>query len=152
VGSGAPPVLVDDRVAGHPRHPVRQPFLIIDRAQVLVDPQQDVCDQVLGSVRVGDPAAHEPRSCAMTSRHIGSLTGCAMAGLAASISSGTSLVTCFEYSGRCSIVIDDGSAARTQPAQRSAGRIPLPPSPHRQRQPVMKRVGAFRCRLLAEAR
>jgi hypothetical protein len=38
---------------------VRQPFLITDRAQVLVDPQQDVCDQVLGSVRVGDPAAHE---------------------------------------------------------------------------------------------
>jgi hypothetical protein len=38
---------------------VRQPFLIINQAQVLVDPQQNVPNEVLGAVRVGDPAAHE---------------------------------------------------------------------------------------------
>ncbi len=47
-GSGGSAVFVDDRVTGHPRHPVRQPFLIIDRAQVLMDPQQYLCNQILG--------------------------------------------------------------------------------------------------------
>jgi hypothetical protein len=51
-----------------------------------------------------------------------------------------------KHSGRCSIVIDDGSAARTQPALRLAADSAAPHRPTGKGEPVMKRVGALRCR------
>ena len=57
--SGGAPVVIGDRVAGDPEHPGGEPFPVVERAEVLVDAHHDLGDDVVGLVRVADPAADE---------------------------------------------------------------------------------------------
>ena len=103
-------VFVDDGIAGDPGDPVREPFAVIDRAEVAVDPQQDVADEVLGPVRVGDAAPDER---AELRDHVppglfGDVDGRRRAGR---VHGPPPLPSAH---GGAPAVIDDGSAARTQ--------------------------------------
>ena len=52
-------VVIGDRVAGDAEHPGGDPFVVVERAEVLVDAQHHLGDDVVGLVRIVDPAADE---------------------------------------------------------------------------------------------
>lgn len=52
-------VMVVDHIPRNPINPCGQPILVVESADVLVNPQEDFLEQIIRHMLIGDPAANK---------------------------------------------------------------------------------------------